>query len=286
MKPTLRTIRTYSVIAKGSLQTVYRKGEYVYKEIKADEYQVAPKAIISDIKDFYRLCNLAGIPTPRVAQIPFLVKGNTIVNKYSYEGAPLLKYINSSKLPHLYKQLLTIVNNGLRNNLGISTFHEQFVSDGNHLIFIDFFVPATLTAFGHYKKGQQAKNYYLTHFSKNSVVLSGFTDYWILSPKNRLVVESIFNGFLKKKSLDYPLAAKTKESKLFRWCLKNSLKLGECKKKWLLIRGRGVILEADDIDSLIKRSKNTDLFVYQPIKRVFAREEIVDGLLNYTKLRI
>ncbi len=283
-KLNLEQIRTLPLLAKGTVQNVYRDKRFVYKEISASTYGLDPKKIVSDIEEFYAACKVAGVPVPRVADIPYVIDEDILVNRYSYEGEPFSQSVSPKVFLGLYTQVILAVHNGLQHGIGLSSFNEQYVVDHRKRVtFVDFFVPATLTGFIHYKKGDDALNYYVVQFSENSAVLSSHTHYWLTFPEFRQVIEPAFEAFMRAEGDNYPLAVGVLNSPAYRWFLENYAELNKG-SKWVAIRANTVCCQANSIADILHTTSPSDLVANLARQRVFTVDELVSSRQTFKKL--
>lgn len=284
MKKDLKKIRLLPIIGKGTYQTVYRNGKFVYKVIDTSDFNLDKKIISNDIKKFYKNCQKNSIKVPNFATISLFEENQFLINKYSFEGKPFNKEINFSTFRKIYPQLLEFVCKGLNNGLGISSFNEQYVYNQNNLVFIDFFIPAISPEFLKYRLGKDALNYYLVQFSKNSSFLSCYSHYLSIFPEYKDFIESCFNEILNKNETHFPLIKKMIYSDNFNWGLNNLDIFNLEKNKWSLIRNKKIFLRSNNVEEIVKETKNEDIVIYNSKKRFFLKEELETEINNFKNL--
>jgi len=282
-KFTLKEIEHFPFYKKGSIQKVFRLNNYIYKLIDISDYNVSPNIVVEDIKKFIQLCQEASINIPTHAEVPYLMKEKLIVNKYSFEGIPLYEALQSPKLSleQLYLGVLENLYRGVINGLGISSFHGQYTVNGQKVVWVDFFIPGLKSAIYHYKKGIEVIDYYLTHFSKNSVFLSGFTHYYLLLPEEKERIKKTFIKYFLSTKKNFPLIEKIFKNKLFWWYLENYKRFESSPKRWLLIKDKKSYYYFNSIESLIQYSSSLDLIINVKQGKVFCDIEIKKRLNNY-----
>jgi len=282
-KFTLRQIRQLPIYKNGSIQRVFLLNNFIYKLIDLSEYNVNPGVAIEDIRKFIQLCQRAGLNIPTHTEVPYLVKGNLVVNRYSFEGIPLYEALQNSRfnLEKLYLGVLENLYRGVINGLGISPFHGQYTLNGGKVVWVDFFIPGLKNAFYHYKKGIEAVDYYITHFSRNSVFLSGFIHYYLLFSEEKERIKKTFIEYFLPKKEKFPLVEKIFKNKLFWWYLENHKKLANSSKRWLLIKDKRSYYYFKYIRNLIKYCSKSDLIVNVKQERIFCDIEIKKILSNY-----
>ena len=280
---TISKITEMPIYKQGTIQTVYRDGQYVYKVIDSSKYGCSTNQIACDISSYYNQCKRAGVCVPRYAKIPYLVGGKVVVNKYSYEGKPLLDSLKENSFKIAYRSYLQSLKNGLFAKVALSSFHEQFTFNGKNAVFVDFFIPASRKGFLHYKKNKNACNYFLVQFSYDSSFLSAMTQFINLLPeKNEEIIEE-FNSFLNKNKQYFPLASKTIKLKQFDWAVNNLSKLLVSNSKWLTIGNDYQLSCYDSPRKLLKNSSNEDLILNLKRQRFFCRQELVRSVKRYKK---
>jgi len=270
----LSEIRKLPLYQSGTLQEVYRQKNFVYKIINFSKFDLPPQTITSDINHYFHACLKAGVSVPNYAKVPYLIEGKFIVNKFSFEGLPLFKAMSEGKLESSYEKLLSNLAKGLNHELGMSSLHKQFTFDGEKVVLVDFFVPATKKTFIHYKKGSEAENYFLVQFSKNSVMLSGLTHYQQLFPRQAQRLRICFSKFMSTRKRQFPLVDGVLQLPQFDWYSQNYKSIVNRRFKWASIDKNFKVTCFRSVSQALNRSNGSDLMLNIPRQRLFCLKEL------------
>jgi len=279
MSEVLKRITNLEEVGRGSIQTVYRDGSYVYKVFDTSRFNLEPGQVCVDVKEYYESCRMAGVVVPEESAIPYCIDGTVVANRYSYEGVPFTNGVTNDEFGHLYGQLLENVDKGTCFGLGLSPYHEQFVVGSRGLVFVDFLVPATKSAFRRYKHGEDAKNYYTVQFSRESTFLSAYTSYLKSFIGKETTIRASFDDFLQSIKLD--LFKKPADRDWLEWYLANVDNLHKEKAGWLMINQRTVVGRADSVEDVVKQSNVSDVILFQKRDRIFSKEEVERRLKEF-----
>lgn len=283
-KERINQILQLPIYKEGTLQKVYRDRGYIYKLIDASFFNVPPDVVANDINQYIDLCQNAKINIPNQIDVPFIVEGRNIVNRYSYEGIPLIDKMNlDNNFESLFLGLLSNVANGLENGLGVSSFHGQYTVNDDEVKLVDFFIPGVKESFLRYKKGEDALNYYLVHFSPNSVMVSCFTHYQQLFPCKNQEVDDIFINFMEHKNDVFPLVNRILEMPQIRLLTDGDTFLKKSGYTWLKVNKEMNIFESNHADEILKNVADDDLIINTRQQRPFLKEELISVINNFPK---